>query len=147
MGVAERSLTKIWDQNLYQILNLTFNNFEFMGRPCITKEAIRSINFTIRLTEIEHKSLEKAAAACGLSLSAMIRKKVLTGKFPVPLPARIDLDTYLELKKIGVNINQLAKQFNSGKLPIAIMIILRKLKEQEEIIIKGLFYDRQSENR
>lgn len=119
-----------------------------MGRPSIRKEALRSVNFTIRLTEEEQQLLEKAAAACGVSPSALVREKVLKGKFPAPGPARIDLDTYLELKKIGVNLNQLTRLANAGRLnPKLAELLLQLWKQQQKITNQLINYDRHPENR
>lgn len=125
-----------------------FKGIVVMGRPRIRKESLRSVNFTIRLTIEEQKRLEKAAAACAVSPSALVRQKVLQGKFPTPGPARIDLDTYLELKKIGVNLNQLTRLANAGKLnPKLTELLLQLWKQQQKITNQLLAHDRDSENR
>ncbi|HEY8781190.1 MAG TPA: plasmid mobilization relaxosome protein MobC [Mucilaginibacter sp.] len=119
-----------------------------MGRPRISKEAVRSVNFTIRLTETEQRTLEKVANTCGLSPSALVREKVLKGRFPEPRPGRIDLDTYLELKKIGVNLNQLTRLANAGRMNQKLVELLVNLwKQQQQIISLLLNHDSHSENR
>jgi len=109
-----------------------------MGKPPLAKEEKRSVNFTFRLTEEEQKKLFRLSEISGQVPGVLIREKLFKGRFPEPKKAKLDLDTYLELKRIGVNVNQLAKHANSGKLPAGIAIILKQLAEQLDIIIKLL---------
>lgn len=118
-----------------------------MGRPELSKEEKRSERITLKLTKEEKKKIDKAAAICGLPPVVLVREKLFKGRFPEAKIPKIDMDTYVELKKIGVNINQQTRQLNAGKLPIGLLALLNKLKTQEEKIIKGLFHDSQSENR
>lgn len=66
----------------------------------------------LRLTENEKKQAVKRAKDEGLTLSSYIRKCVLNEKFV----SRTDVQTVFELKKIGTNLNQLAKHVNT--LPV-----------------------------
>ena len=118
-----------------------------MGRPKLTDENRRSVNFTVRLSPSELKKLEAFAIVCGKAPGVLVRDKVFSGRFPEPKTARLDRDTYIELKKTGVNLNQLAKKANSNIVPIGLLAILLKLQRQQEIIIKLLLHDSQSENR
>lgn len=118
-----------------------------MSRPKLAAEHRRSVNFTVLLTEAELKKLESLAKLCGKAPGILLRNKVFKGKFPEPKLAKLDLDSYLELKKIGVNLNQLAKKANAGVLPVGMLGLIMKLLKQQETIIKLLLYDRQSENR
>lgn len=118
-----------------------------MGRPQLTKESKRSQKIIFRLTEDELQKLRQLAEICGKSPSALIREKLFNGRFPQAKTAKLDLLTYTELKKIGVNINQLAWKVNSGFLPFNLLAMLRKLSEQQQLIILKLTDDRHSENR
>lgn len=122
--------------------------YQIMGRPKGIKEEVRSKNYTIRLTEKEQERLERAAEVCGVTPAALIRNKLFKGRFPEAKTPRIDLKAYSELKKIGVNLNQLAKNANSGLLPMGVYsLIMKLLNQQETIISKILYRDSQSENR
>ena len=118
-----------------------------MSRPKVADEERRIVNFTIRLTTEEQRQLEQAAIACGRVPAVLIRDKVFKGRFPKPQMAKIELQTYLELKKIGVNINQLARHANSGMLPFGINAVLDELIAQQQKIIRILLNDSDSENR
>ena len=110
----------------------------FMGKPALAKEEKRSVNFTFRLTEKEQKKLFTLSELSGQLPGVLIREKLFKGRFPEPKKAKLDLDTYLELKRIGVNVNQLARHANSGNLPAGIGIVLKQLGEQLDKMIKLL---------
>lgn len=118
-----------------------------MGRPQLTKESKRSKRIIFRVTENELQQLMQLSETCGKPPSELIREKLFNGRFPQAKTAKLDLLTYTELKKIGVNINQLAWKVNSGFLPFNLLAILRKLSEHQELIIFKLTHDRHSENR
>lgn len=65
-----------------------------------------------RLSEEEKEQVFRRAKAEGVSLSMYLRKSVLGEK----IPSKTDIQTVFELKKIGTNLNQLAKHINS--LPV-----------------------------
>lgn len=66
----------------------------------------------LRLTEDEKDRAVKRAKDEGITLSSYIRKSILSEKFI----SKIDVQTVFELKKIGTNLNQLAKHVNT--LPV-----------------------------
>lgn len=65
-------------------------------------------NIVIRLTEEEKDKLVKRAGSVGKSLSSYIREVSLKDN----ITSKTDIQTVYELKKIGVNINQLVKHAN-----------------------------------
>ena len=118
-----------------------------MGRPKLTDENRRSVNFTVRLSPAEVKKLEDLAVVCGKAPGALMRDQFFSGRFPEPKTARLDRDTYIELKRIGVNLNQMAKTANRNIIPGGLLPALQNLRRQQDYIINLLLYDRQSENR
>ena len=108
------------------------------GKPPLAKEEKRSVNFTFRLTEKEQEKLLDLSEVSGQMPGVLIREKLFKGRFPEPKKAKLDLDTYLELKRIGININQLTRHANLGNLPSGIGIILEQLSEQLDKMIKLL---------
>lgn len=120
----------------------------FMGRPKLDHNARRSVNLIVRLTNAEKTQIEKAAATCGVSPGVMVREKLFKGKFPQARIARIELDTFLELKKIGVNLNQLTRLAHAGRINSTFGYTLNQLLKQQQLIITQLLrYDSHSENR
>lgn len=118
-----------------------------MARPKTDLENKRSFKVTVRFNHKERLMIEQAARECGMSVYLVVRHKLLKGKFPEPKIARLDIALYAELKKIGVNINQLAKHANSGMFPTDVSKLLSQLKGQQLKIINILLNDSQSEDR
>lgn len=118
-----------------------------MGRPKLSDENRRSVNFTVRLSPAELKQLEALAVTCGKAPAVLVRDKVFSGRFPESKTARLDRDTYIELKRIGVNLNQMAKKANANIIPSGLMPALINLRKQQEYIINLLLYDRKPEDR
>jgi len=118
-----------------------------MGRPKIDREKKLSQRFIFRITEDELKRLNKAAEICGQAPGTIARAKLFKGKFPEAKTAKLDLNTFLELKKIGVNLNQIAKKLNSNHVAYGLASVLIKLRMQQETILKILIHDSKPENR
>ena len=106
-----------------------------MGRPKVSDEKKRSINFTIRVSPEELKKMEDASKISGKSVAVLIRAKLFKGKFPEAKIARIEMDTYLELKKIGVNLNQLTRLANARIIPVELLKTLKQLQDHQDLII------------
>jgi len=118
-----------------------------MSRPRLKEDEKLSERFIFRLSKDELSRINKAAETCGKAPGPLVREKLFKGKFPEPKRASVDLYTYTELKRIGNNLNQLAKLANSRIVPIGLHPLLMKLLQQQEIILKLLLHDCQSENR
>ena len=69
----------------------------------------RDISIKIRLTEAEKEQLLQRSKEEGKSLSSFIRESALKGRSI----SKTDVQMIYELRKIGANINQLAKHINT----------------------------------
>ncbi len=118
-----------------------------MARPKIPSTELRSVNFTIRITKAEQQQLVRLGEICGKAPRTLAREKLFKGRFPQPKMAKLDLSYYLELKKIGVNLNQLTRLANGGRLPRELLALLMKLDKRLELTIDKVVYDSHSENR
>ena len=67
----------------------------------------------IRLNEKQKKKLMEDAGKCGLKLNAYIRR-LITGTVVQARPPAITQELYVEINRIGNNINQIARHFNAG---------------------------------
>lgn len=89
-----------------------------MARPQKAKELKRSRSIMLRLTDTEYKIISENAKAAALPLAEYARKLV-TGK-RVKIKYEIVADVpklrklIAEFGKIGSNLNQIARHFNSG---------------------------------
>jgi len=103
-----------------------------MARPKVSPSEKRSLKITFRVTEKQRQQLLALADSCGTKPGDLVRIKIFKGHFPTTRLAKIDENTYIELRKIGVNLNQLTRHANSGKYPFGIDKILVVLLRQEE---------------
>lgn len=115
-----------------------------MARPRINDSDKRVVQVNIRLTEDESNKVNQYAAASGLSPANWIRYKVFVGKFPPVKMSPLDASVYLELKRIGVNLNQVTHRINAGEFPTEYLMRQLELTMILNKIIKALINDRQS---
>lgn len=80
------------------------------GRPPMLNIEKRSIKYHGGFTVAEAQMIAEKAAAAGITESEYIRHAVLAREFKT-VPA-VNKETYQELGKIGVNINQIAHSLN-----------------------------------
>lgn len=82
----------------------------------LSKTLIRDKMLQARLSTIEMEMLRSKAEDAGMSLAELTRRCVLLRPIPPPPPrlSRVTVATYLELSRIGNNINQLAKATNTA---------------------------------
>lgn len=92
-----------------------------MARPRINDNDKRTVQVNIRLTEGENAKATAFAQASGMTPANWIRRIIFTGKFPPLKLSTIDAALYRELKKIGVNLNQITHRINQGDLPKEIL--------------------------
>lgn len=84
------------------------------GRPRKQKDERRVASTRTDLTLAEKQYLREQANVAGLSEAAFVRKRVLA--LPVVVPrSHADARLLYELNAIGINLNQLARNVNSGR--------------------------------
>lgn len=102
-----------------------------MARPKKEFHSRKSVQVNVRMTIQDYCNVSKNAKTVGLSITDYIRK-ICAGK---PLPKKklspLDRELFVQLSRIGNNINQLTKIYNSGiRDPLGI--------KEQLIMIKGL---------
>lgn len=89
-----------------------------MARPKKEKELNHYHFVSVRLSDIELENVDKAATTVGLSRSEYIRRALLNQEISVRYEIVADMKELQklvgEIGKIGSNLNQIAKHFNSG---------------------------------
>ena len=80
-----------------------------MARPRKDPDELRTETLAFRLTPAERLQIEAAAAEAGLSPSAYARKQAVKGRVIVPAHRTLDPALFDELRRIGVNLNQLTR--------------------------------------
>ena len=81
-------------------------------------------------------------AYTNLSGAEVIREIVFKNRLLQPKIPVLDQKTYGELKRIGTNINQIAKKLNSGAKVTNIEITLELLSGKLDFIIQNILDDR-----
>ena len=71
-------------------------------------------NLQVRVDAKDLAALDRLAETHKLSRSDAFRRVLHHLPFPRP---KVDADTYLELRRVGVNINQIAHRLNCGEIP------------------------------
>lgn len=89
-----------------------------MTKRKIDEKFKRNTVITLRLTEIELAILDKACDNSGLSRSDYLRNLIMNNTPQIHFEVVADMDILRKLVgeygKIGSNLNQIAKHFNSG---------------------------------
>jgi hypothetical protein len=114
-----------------------------MARPRINDSDKRVVQVNIRLTKEEIKKVNQYASTSGMSPANWIRYKVFVGKFPPVKLSPIDTALYQELKRIGVNLNQVTHKINQGDFPKEYLMRQLELTALLNRILKTLIDDRQ----
>jgi hypothetical protein len=81
-----------------------------------SQSLIRSKMLQARFSPIEYEMIRSKAIDAGMSLGELTRRCMLLRPIPPPPKrlGRVTVATYLELSRIGNNINQLAKATNTA---------------------------------
>ena len=127
--------------NGLQDTTLRFKIFD-MGRPRIDDQDKRVVQVNIRLTEDEYKKANEYAEASQLSPANWMRHKVFTGKFPPMRLSPLDSKIYYELRKMGVNLNQITHKINQGEVPTEYLLFTFRVTDLLDKILKILSDDR-----
>lgn len=73
----------------------------------------KAYEICLRLSEKETQALKEKAKQCGLSKSAYLRRLILDKPVKARPPEAIH-ELYVEINRIGTNINQIARACNAG---------------------------------
>jgi hypothetical protein len=65
----------------------------------------------VRFNKAQNELLKAKSEKTGIKLAILIRE--LTLKSNINITSKYDLDTYNQIRKIGVNINQISRKFNT----------------------------------
>ena len=88
------------------------------------------------MNEQEYQYLNKLAGFSNLTGTEVIREIVFKNRLLQPKVPVLDQQSYLELRRIGNNVNQIAKQLNSGVSDVKPVQAITALSNQLEVILK-----------
>ena len=107
-----------------------------MARPKIEEEARRTETLAFRMTPVERMQIEHHAIEAGLSASEYVRMQALRGQVVVQKKRGLDPAVFDELRRIGVNLNQLARRANqTGRISAGLTAALASL---EQILVRDI---------
>jgi type IV pilus biogenesis protein CpaD/CtpE len=89
---------------------------------------------TVRFTDQEAAEVDQHAAACGLSASELIRRRVLGQRLPKGSAPELNLLAWRELAHLAANVNQLMKHLNEQRAGIGRAIV--DLLQVKALVIK-----------
>lgn len=100
-----------------------------MARPKKDVKAVKAIIVSFRLNVDRYLELANNAETLGMTIPQFIRKKISGSVLTKMRYAPIDRKVYVELSRIGNNINQLTKQAHLGmRNPVHLEAQLKELK-------------------
>jgi hypothetical protein len=113
-----------------------------MARPTIDQQEKRSIRFTFRLNQREEEMLIQLMAYAEKSGADVIRDIVFRDRLLKPKIPALDQKTYGELKRIGNNLNQVARKLNANARAAETEKTIKELKDILNQILSKLLHDR-----
>jgi hypothetical protein len=89
-----------------------------MARPKKTQEERLTKRVKFDLTPTDYAQALKDSQKAGMTLTAYARQLFLHGKVVIHKKRQLDHETFNELRRVGVNLNQLTRAVNqSGNIP------------------------------
>jgi len=113
-----------------------------MARPTIDPQEKRKVRFTFRLNQREEEMLIQLMAYANKSGAEVIREIVFKDRLLQPKIPVLDQHTYGELKRIGINLNQIAKKLNANARAAETEKTINELKVILNKILSKLLHDR-----
>ena len=101
-----------------------------MARPKADPTDRRDLRVNLRVSPVEFAVIQEKADAMGQPLAAFARAAVLSRKLPTAAGPAVDFETKHELRRIGVNLNQIAKALNARReaMPQSLDRVCRELE-------------------
>ena len=116
------------------------------GRPKLSPEDRHSEQINIPLKPSYLASLQDSADKAQTTVTDFVRASALGHRFTVIQSHAPDFETLEELRRIGVNLNQIAKALNAGRedLPASLVLACDKL---DALLERWLLNDNSHHNR
>lgn len=109
-----------------------------MGRPKKNADEKRDLQVVIKLTKGEYAQLLKLMGYAEKNASEVIRQLVFKERLLKPKISIVDAQTYVQLKRIGNNLNQHVKAIHQTKIGRVDRQILLELQATLDIVGKGI---------
>lgn len=97
-------------------------------------EEKRIYEIKIRLNKKEKHKLDQVLTDCRTHAPDVFRRLLMKNNFPKAKSPMLDINTYYELRKIGVNVNQYVKAVHQSKLKEMDIAVLNELNSLLKIL-------------
>jgi hypothetical protein len=87
-----------------------------MIRKLLSKEEKRVFEVKVRLNVLEKRKLDSMVKVSGKNSAEIIRSLLMKATVPEAPKPILDVQTYQQLRKIGVNFNQYVKAINQSRI-------------------------------
>ena len=104
-----------------------------MPRPRLSASARRTAQLRVRLTAGELATLQAEAAQAGVAFPDFVRERALTGRVIIEQGSGLAPDAWRELRRIGVNLNQLTRFLNGNPGPASPPVLAAVRQHAEEV--------------
>lgn len=92
----------------------------------------------LRISESEYNKLDEFSKKSGKDISKILR--MIIKKSNLTIVAKTDVEAVIQIKKIGVNINQIAKKINQIQNDNQVLLESQRLQKTLDIIDETLIY-------
>jgi len=92
-------------------------------------EQARSTVVPIRLTQIERDELQSKARDASVSLSEYVRRAAFLRRLPPRSVPEVNRETYVELARVGNNLNQLMRAIHEGRVQVLLPEALAQVQD------------------
>lgn len=108
------------------------------GKKNLQESGNKNQRIDLRTTGDQKKTLIDNAEKAGLSLTDFVLQKCLSDNIPPTFAIKEKGDIISELRRIGNNINQIARHLNQNKMdPLSLPILRNVEKAQQELLVLG----------
>lgn len=113
-----------------------------IARPRLSPAEKRTEILQIRVSPIERAKIGAKADQANLVMSEYLRAIALKPRVTIKQTRDLDFATREELRRVGVNLNQIAKAMNAGQgLPVSLVKSTEKLEAIFGVIFANLTED------
>jgi len=98
-----------------------------MKRKLLSKEEKRVFEVKVRLNVMEKRKLDSMVKVSGKNSAEIIRSLLMKATVPEAPKPILDVQTYQQLRRIGVNYNQYVKAINQSRISAIDKIIMTEL--------------------
>ena len=84
------------------------------GRPKSDPASVKTSTIGVRVSPAEFETLRAKAQQLNMTPAQWLREAALTRRLPSPPVPAVNIEKYAELARLAANLNQLAKQANTG---------------------------------